>query len=160
MYCRKQSVGNGVHSRTHKWASCSYGRQSAMESVHHIVPTALVLPAHRHDDDDVLEYLQPSLLLSRDTRLLIALHGKAVVSDAIVTALLRVGNRITAFLYPPNVAGSTLAKFALCQEPAHNQIAHGKLEMQSATQPSQHTNHYCFPTSIHTLSIDVPFPIL
>ena len=54
-------------------------------------------------------------------------------------------------------------KFGLCQEPAHNQIEPScpwyKLEVQSVTQPPQHTNHYSFPTSIQSLSIDVSFPL-
>ena len=113
-------------------------------------------------DDDGLEYLQLFLLLSCNTRLFIALHGRAVVSDTIVTALLRAGDRISAFLYPPNVSRSTLAKFGLCQEPAHNRIEPScswyKLEVDSVTQSSQ-TNHYSFPTSIHSLSIDVPLSL-
>jgi hypothetical protein len=112
------------------------------------------------DDNDALEYLQLSLLLSRNTRLFIVLHGSAVVSDTIATALLRAGHRINSFLYPPNVSQSTLAKFGVCQEPARNQIEAScpwyKLEVQSVTQPSQATNHYSFPTSIQSLSIDVP----
>jgi hypothetical protein len=115
------------------------------------------------DDTDALEYLQLFLLLSRNTRLFIALHGRAVVSDTIATALLRAGNRINSILYPPNVSRSTLAKFGLRQEPARNQIEPNgpwyKLEVQSVTQPSKHTTHYYFPTSIQNLSIGVPLTL-
>jgi hypothetical protein len=115
------------------------------------------------DDDDALEYLQLFLLLSRNTPLFIALHGRAVVSDTIATALLRAGDRISALLYPPNVSRSTLAKLGLCQDPARNQIEPScpwyKLEVQSVTQSSQHTNHYYFPTLIQSLSIGVPFTL-
>jgi len=109
------------------------------------------------DDEEVLEYLHFSLLLSGETRkLFIVLHGSAIVCDAIMVDLLGVANRIGALVYPPNVSLSTLAMFQFYLGEAHDQqiCQRYELQMQSSTQPQQHMNHYSFPTSIQSLWMD------
>jgi len=111
------------------------------------------------DDDDALEYVQLSLLLSRNTRLFIVLHGSTVLCDAIVIALLRASDHINALVYPPNVSRSTLAKFppGLVAEHYPTCPWH-RLEMQSVMRSQKHTNHFSFPTSIQCLWLDGLFP--
>jgi hypothetical protein len=115
------------------------------------------------NDGDALGHLQLSLLLSCETPLFIALHGSAVVSDAIVMALLQVGDRIKTMIYPRNVSPSTLAKFRLYLGPVHHQIESNypwhELEVQSVIGTRQHTYHYSFPTSIQSLWMDALFPL-
>ena len=107
------------------------------------------------DDDGVLEYLQLFLQLSRDTKLLIVLHGSATLCDAIVVVLLQVGDRISALVYPPNVSRSTLATFQFHLYASHHQLKHVcrwyMLEVQPGMHPQQYMNHYSFPTSIQGL---------
>ena len=113
------------------------------------------------DIDDALECLQLSLLLSRNTRLFIVLRGNTVVCDAIVTDLLRMGNRIDTLVYPPNVSRSSLAKFQSgltglgAARTQHEPICSWrKLEVQSVIRPQHRTNHYSFPTSVQRLWMD------
>ena len=116
------------------------------------------------DDEDALEYSQLFLHLSRNHRLFIVLHGKAVVCDDIVMALLRVGNRIDGLVYSPNISHSTLAKFKFYLREAHLQLQQicpwYELEVHSVMQPQQHMDYYYFPTSIRGLWMDGLFALL
>jgi hypothetical protein len=108
-------------------------------------------------DEDVLEYLQLFLRLSRNAKLFIVLHGSAALCDAIVVGLLRVGDRIGALKYPPNVSRSTLARFRFYPGTSHDQLEQVsrwyKLTVQSGMPPRQYRNHYSFPTSIQSLRV-------
>jgi hypothetical protein len=108
------------------------------------------------DDEEVLEYLQLSLLLSHNIPLFIFLHGSAIVCDAIMVDLLGAGNRIGALVYPPNVSLSTLAMFQFYLGEAHDQqiCQWYELEVQSSMQPQQNMNRYSFPTSVQSLWMD------
>ena len=111
-------------------------------------------------DEDVLEYLQLFLLLSRNRRLFIVLQGSTVVCDAIVMDLLRVGDRIDTLIYPPSISRPTLEKFGVCSEIAHDQL--GLISpwcRLSVMQPRQDMNDYSFPTRIQGLWIDGLFPL-
>ena len=112
------------------------------------------------DDEDVLEYLQLFLRLSRNAKLFIVLHGSAVLCDAIVVDLLQVGDRIGALVYPPNVPPSTLGRFQFYLSAPHDQFEHVcrwyKLEVRS---PQHYMNHYSFPTSIQSLWMDKLLPL-
>jgi len=111
------------------------------------------------DDEDVLEYLQLFLQLSCNSKLFIILHGSAALCDTLLVDLLRVGDRIDALVYPPNVSRSTLARVGA----SHDQLEHVcrwyKLEVQSAMQPQQVLNHYSFPTSVQSLWMGGLFPL-
>ena len=112
------------------------------------------------DDEDALEYLQLFLHLSRNHRLFIVLHGRAVVCDDVVMDLLRVGNRIDGLVYEPDISRSTLAKFGFYLREPHSQLQPWyKLEVQSVMQPQQRMYYYSFPTSIHNLRMDGLFPL-
>ena len=115
------------------------------------------------DDEDVLEYFQLFLHLSRNCPLFIVLHGRAVVSDGIVMDLLRVGNRIDGLVYESNISRSALAKFGVYLKEADFQLQQicpwYELEVQSVMQPQQHINSYSFPTSIHVLWMDRLFAL-
>ena len=115
------------------------------------------------DDEDVLEYLQLFLHLSHNRKLFIVLHGRAALCDTILVKLLQVGDRIGALVYPPNVFRSTLARSRIYFGASHDQPGHVcrwyKLEVQSATQPQQYSNHYSFPTSIQSLWMGGLFPL-
>jgi hypothetical protein len=115
------------------------------------------------DNDDALECLQLSLLLSRNTRLFIALSESSIACDAIVMDLLRVDDRIDTLVYPPNASRSSLAKFQSGLEAAryqHEPICLWYiLEVQSVIWPQRHTNHYSFPTSIRSLRMDGLLPL-
>ena len=115
------------------------------------------------DDEDVLEYLQLFLHLSRNMKLFIVLHGSAALCDTILVDLLRVGDRIGALVYPPDVSRSTLARFQVYLDASHDQPEHVcrwyKLEVQSVVKPQQCLNHYSFPTSIQSLWMGGPFPL-
>ena len=115
------------------------------------------------DTDDVLEYLQLFLHLSRNTKLFVVLHGSAALCDTIFVDLLRVGDRIGALVYPPNISRSTLVSFRIYLGASHDQPEHAcrwyELEVQSAMQPQQCLNHYSFPTSIQSLWMGGPFPL-
>jgi len=115
------------------------------------------------DDEDVLEYVQLFLHLSRNMKLFIVLHGSAALCDTLLVDLLRVGDRIGALVYPPDVSRSTLARFRVYLGPSHDQPEHVcrwyKLEVQSAMQPQQYLNPYSFPTSIQSLWMGGVFPL-
>ena len=115
------------------------------------------------DDEDVLEYLQLFLQLSRNAKLFIVFHGSGTLCDAIVVDLLRVGDRIGALVYPPNVSHSTLAKYRFDLRASHDQFEHVcrwyMLEVQSDTQPQRCLDHYTFPTSIQSLWMGGLFPL-
>ena len=88
------------------------------------------------DGRDIMEYPQLFfLLLSRNRRLFIILHGSGDISDGVVMNLLRVGDRIDTLVYPPNVSHSTLAKFRFFLGTSHERLEHvcqwHKLEVQS-----------------------------
>jgi len=108
------------------------------------------------DDEEVLEYLQLCLHLSRNRQLFIFLHGSATVCDAIMVDLLGVAHRIGALIYPPKPSLSTLAMFQFYLVEAHDQqiCQWYELQMQSSTQPQQDMNRYSFPTSIQSLWMD------
>ena len=111
-------------------------------------------------DEDVLEYLQLFLLLSHNRRLFIVLQGKAVVCEAIVMELLRVGDRIDALIYPPSICHPTLGKFGVYPELAHDQLESIRPWYRlSVMQPRQHVIDYSFPSGLHGLWIDGPFPL-
>ena len=107
------------------------------------------------DDEGVLEHLQLFLVLSRNQRLFIVLRGRTVLCDAIVIELLRVGDRIDALVYPPDVPHSTLANFGF-----HLGAAHQQLDpicpwyVLSVMQSWHRMYHYSFPTSIRSLWMD------
>ena len=107
------------------------------------------------DDEDILECMQLSLLLSRNTKLLIVLYGSVTLCDAIVVDLLRVGHRIDALIYHSNVSRPTLARFRFYLGALHDQPERVcrwyKLEVKSAIQPQGYLDHYSFPTSIRSL---------
>ena len=115
------------------------------------------------DDEDALEYLQLFLHLSGNHRLFIVLHGRTVVCDGIVMDLLRVGNRIDALVYEPNMSRSNLAKFRFYLKEAHFPLQQNcrwyELEVQPVTQPQQHKDYYSFPTSVRGLWMDGLFPL-
>jgi hypothetical protein len=107
------------------------------------------------DDDNVIEYLQLFLLLSRDQRLFIVLHGSAAMPDGIVTELLKVGHRIDALVYPPSVSRSTLAKLGYgASRQFEKACSWYRLKVQSVTRPLRRANHYLFPASIQGLWLD------
>ena len=111
------------------------------------------------DDDDVLDYLQLFLLLSRNKRLFIVLHGSGSVYDDILVQLLQVGSRIDTLVYPPNVSRSTLARFRFYFGTSHEDIWRWSgLEVQSGTQP-QRCLHYTFPISMQSLWMSGLFPL-
>ena len=114
------------------------------------------------DDDDVMEYMQLSFLLSRNRRLFIVLHGSRDVCGDILVDLLQVGNRIDTLVYPPNVSRTTLARFRLYLGTSHDHLEHiwqwSKLEVQSGTQPQRYL-HYTFPISTQSLSMSGLFPL-
>jgi len=115
------------------------------------------------DGENVMEYLQLFLQLSCNTKLFIVLHGSAALCDTILVDLLRVGDRIGALVYPPNVSRSTLARFQFYLGASHDQLEHVcrwyKLEVQSTMQPQQFLNHYSFPTSIQSLWMGGQIPL-
>jgi len=115
------------------------------------------------DDEDVLEYLQLFLQMSRNRKLFIILHGSAALCDTLLLALLRVGDRIDTLVYPPNISRSTLARFRYYLGASHDQLEHVcrwyTLEVQSAMQPQQYLNHYSFPTSTQSLWMGGLFPL-
>ena len=97
------------------------------------------------DDEDVLEYLQLFLLLSRNSRLFIVLHGSGDVCGDILVHPLQAGNHIDTLLYPPNISRSTLARFRIYLGTSHDQLEdiclRSKLEVQSGTQPQRVLRH-------------------
>ena len=113
-------------------------------------------------DDDVLEYLRLSFLLSRNRRLFIVLHGSGDVCGDILVDLLQVGNRIDTLVYPPNVSRSTLAKFRFYFGASHGQpediCQWSKLEVRSGTQPQGYLR-YTFPISTQSLWMSGLFPL-
>ena len=114
------------------------------------------------DDEDVLEYLQLFLLLSRNRRLFIVLHGSGDVCGDIMVHLLQVGDRIDTLVYPPNISRSTLARFRIYLGTSHDQLEDVcrwcKLEVQSGTQPQRYL-HYTLPISTQSLCISGLFPL-
>ena len=112
------------------------------------------------DDDNILEYLQWSFLLSCNQHLFIVLHGSNNVCSDILMHLLQVGDHIETLVYPPTVSRSTLTRFQVYLGTLHDQPEHiwQKLEVQSSMQPQRYL-HYTFPISIQSLWMGGLFPL-
>ena len=114
------------------------------------------------DDDDALEYMKLSFLLSRNRRLFIVLHGRGDVCGDILVHMLQASNRIDTLVYPPNVSPSTLTRFRFHFGASHDQLQHirrwCKLEVQSGTQPQRYLQ-YTFPISTQSLWMSGLFPL-